>query len=481
MIRVLRIFQFIFVFLAIWALDFLAPSLQPMAAAQTPEGEESLPADFFIEAEVDNLEPFLGQQVTYTLKRYQATDFPNQPHYADHPFAGFWHTPLLQRPTYTTTIAGREYRVHPTHIALFPTVPGTLIIDPARLIIPGDTAESDITVVSQAIQLDVQSWPENSPTTFDGAVGKFKISAEFDRAEVEVNQPVTLIVTVSGTGNIETLAEPTIPVMANWRFSRSSGSQIATTVPLSKDVVEGSRRFEWSLVPLETGAQFFPGIEFTYFDPETAAYDRLRTDSIAINVLPLPGSSTFASPLPEIRPEVRGFAAELRPIKPVPATLSPAAELTGFRQLLFLSCLFLPLLAIGGAGYWRYRHSRRAIDGPRTRRRRARRRSRQLLDEVQKSGDDPDVAIRLALTQYLEDKLGRPVSGLTSDQLVDLLIEEQLDPELMSRVRGQLERVEALRFAPIDPSSASTRSRIASARVLIDDLDTFFSKRRGRP
>lgn len=60
--------------------------------SQTPEAAAP---DFFIKAEVENTNPYLGQQVTYIVSRYQAIDFPNPPHFEEHPFTGFWHTPLF--------------------------------------------------------------------------------------------------------------------------------------------------------------------------------------------------------------------------------------------------------------------------------------------------------------------------------------------------------------------------------------------------
>ena len=477
MTRALRPSRIVLICLLTWTLGSHDSKMAASAAAQTPEGESSAPPEFFIEAEVDNLEPYLGQQITYTIRRYQATEFPDQPHYEVHPFAGFRNTPLLQRPVYTSAIAGREYLVHPTHIALFPTVPGRLIIDPTRLVIPGDSGEADTIVASEAIFLEVQPWPPDSPTNFDGAVGQFEIAAEFSESVVDVDQPVRLVVTIKGTGNIEALAEPTIPVMQNWRFSGSSGSQTTSNVPLSQNVVEGIRRFEWQLVPLEAGSQFFPGIEFTYFDPQTETYDSLRTGPISITVLPLEDESTFVSPLPETKQEVRRFTSDIRHIKPVPTDINVRVEIAGLRQTLLLGCLILPLAAVGGAWYWRYRHSRRPIARPKTRRRQARRKARKVLATAQRSGGDANVAVRIALTEYLEDTLGRSVTGLTTDQLVTVLNESRLDPDLVARIRALLARVDAHRFAPIDDEAASTRSLIASTRVLIDDLDLNLSKR----
>ena len=463
----------------VWTFILSSTSFQARTLAQTPERGDEAPPDYFIEVEVDNLEPYVGQQITYTLRRFQASELPEQPYYQDHPYAGFWSTPLQERPSYTTTIAGREYLVQPTHLALFPSIPGPLTISPTRLVIPGDQPAADKILESDPIYLNVQPWPQNSPTTFNGAVGRLEITAEFSQAEVEIDQPVRLVVTIKGTGNIGSISEPTIPVMQNWRFSRSSESQSTAEIPLTEHVVEGTRRFEWTLVPTEAGTQFFPGIEFTYFDPQTATYHSLRTDTISVIVRPLNGQSTLTSPIPRPEPGGRRFTSDIRHIKPVPAELSMMAGLSTLRPPLLLGCAVLPLLAVAGVWFWREQHRRRATDRPQARRKAARRRARKALTETQAMGGDPNVAVRLALSGYLEDKLAQPITGLTSDQLVDLLNEQGLSPDLVSRVQALLDRVDAGRFAPVSDESASTRSisMIASTRVLIDDLERFFAKR----
>ena len=138
--------------------------------AQTPT------PDFFIEAEVDNTSPYVGQQLTYLLKRYQAVDFPNSPYYEDQQINGFWSIPLIQRPPYTETIAGRVYQVRPTHMAFFPTKPGPLMIPPIRLVIPQDGPEADLILESEAFQIEARSLPEGAPPDIRGIVSSTRAS-----------------------------------------------------------------------------------------------------------------------------------------------------------------------------------------------------------------------------------------------------------------------------------------------------------------
>ena len=437
--------------------------------AQTPDAAAP---DFFIEAEIDNPTPYLGQQVTYMLRRYQAVEFPNRPYYEDRPFAGFWDTPLIQRPSYTTTLKGREYLVHPTYLALFPALSGLLTIEPARLIIPADGPEQDTILESGAIQVEVQSLPPGAPMDFNGAVGQFEISAKLDSSEGQVDQPLTLIVEVKGSGNIAALNSPTIPVLQNWRLLGQNKTPEPELV-LSKEKAQGKRRFEWQVVSDEPGQQFYPAISFSYFDPETDSYQTIRTDPINVVINPLEGAAP-ARPNPPVvlQQKVRRLSSDIRHIKPVPASLEVDRQASS-AQLLGWSCVTLPFLAIAGAWFWQRQQTERRSDTPPARRRRARQQAKKAL--ARQPAADTYGLIREVLLDYLSAKLGQPVAGLTSDRLAALLNSTQIDPQLIDRVQILLDRADAGRFAPLAGEETSPRSLLAGARVLIDDLEEAFS------
>lgn len=459
---------------------FILVHLSQLTLAQTPESEGSSPPDFFIEAEVDNHTPYRGQQITYVVRRYQAIEFPNQPYFEEHPFPGFWNTPLIQRPSFTTTISGREYMVRPTYIALFATLPGPVTINPAKLIIPGDGPEADIVIESEPIDIQVRPLPEDAPANFRGAVGQFEINARFGETEGQIDSPIHLIVEINGTGHIQGLSDPQIPELEQWYLAGVGMSQVTTDIPLSKERVKGTRRFEWLIVPTQPGQQFFPAIRYSYFDPETESYQSIRTDPIPINILPDPNSSTFTSPIAESRQELRRFTSDIRHIKPVPTTLDRKSAFSILRLLGFWGCAILPVLVVGGTWFWQSWRRRYLADTPQARRRRARHRAKNILTKVRQPNANPYTIIRKALIGYLSDKLEQPITGLTSDQLMRLLNEAQLNPELAKRVHTLLNRVDTGRFAPVSDEQAATRSLVASARVLIDDLEKFFSQHQAK-
>ena len=137
--------------------------------------------------------------------------------------------------------------------------------------------------MTQPVVVDVQPLPPNPPATFNGAVGQYQIKADVDMMETRVNEPISWNVTVAGYGNIDTLPEPIWPETPEWR-SFDSNSTINTHVRDGR--ISGSQTYDRLLVPTQGGQITLPAVEYSFFDPETAAYHTISTEPIMINVAP---------------------------------------------------------------------------------------------------------------------------------------------------------------------------------------------------
>jgi hypothetical protein len=463
--------------LLIMVLTFLFYALlASITLAQAPD--ETPAPDFFIEAEVDNTSPYLGQQVTYLVKRYQAVSFPNPPYYEDQLFNGFWSLPLIQRPSYTETIAGRVYQVHPTHMAFFPTKPGPLTIPPTRLVIPMNRPEADLILESEAFQIEARSLPEGAPPDFSGAVGQFEIEAKLGAAEGRVNEILTLTVEIRGSGNIETINSPPLPKLQYWRFFNE---EVTTEIPLSKEIVKGARRFQWSVVPGRAGEQEIPPLSFSYYDLETGLYHAISSAPLPITILPaLENEENPAFPQPpeeSERQHVVKVASDIRHIKSVPVIFGDRALHTT-RSFFYEFGVIIPLLLVGASWLWQRWQKFYGGDTLLARQRRAREKTHRLLKEANQPSNNPYALTYRALTLYLSDQLGQPVVGMTSDQLSNLLHQARLNPQLARRFQELLAQVELHRFAPPLNPQDTPQSFIAETQTLLDDLEVLFKRRR---
>jgi hypothetical protein len=447
------------------------PQAQPMDPADMPT--ELVGQDYFIEAEIDNPNPYQGEEIVYTFRFYQAGSLFDQPDYTAPSFTGFWSKELSdQQMNYSTEAAGRPYRVTELRTVLVPTVTGEVTVDPARLSIPGDFFSSGVELQTQPLAVNVQSLPPNAPESFRGAVGQFDISAATDITQAEINDTVTMNVTISGAGNLETMPDPVWTEGPEWR---SFDSKATVNAQFVDGRLQGSRTYERVLLPTEGGELLLPAIEFSYFNPQTGSYETKSSDPILINVTGEAGASAPAAPAPldpgTNTPQNTAVAPAnpaLRPIKSSAELNSAAASLLT-EQMGYWLLWAVPLLLLVGHFSWK-RYQQRLLDTADLRRSKgAAGKAQKALKEAQKQGLGQETAGPI-LNSYMEDKLNQPVSGLSQTQLAALLSAKEVDENLSRRVQNCLMLSEMGRYAPAELTLKQGDLWTETAAV-IDELD----------
>ena len=421
-----------------------------------------------VKASVDNDRPYLGQQITYIFQIYRGPGLPilsGRVHREPPGFAGFWNSHTTEPREYNETIDSLEYTVNEWRTALFPTVIGVVTIDPASLLVHIDTSGAAAILESAPVMVEVRPLPSGALPRFTGAVGRFEISAEVDVTAVTVNQPVRFTVTVSGNGNIEALPQPAWPEFAGWRVIESP---VRSDSHIVGGEVTGSRIYELSLVPEQVGELTIPEVRYPYFDPGLEQYVPAATTPIAVSIASADGSPTIP-PLPAVA-EADEDGPEMRPIKPVPASLhQTGTELTD--NSVYWVAWAIPALAIAGAAAWRRR--RLSLDAARSGalRHSALPDSKASLARALESGNDPRVAAANAVLSYLSACLEAPVSGLTRGALLQKLREAGASSALEQRLAGVLAAGDAAAYAPIEAFGGSGQNYASDAGRLLEELD----------
>jgi len=145
------------------------------------------------------------------------------------------------------------------------------------------TVRKEIHLTSKPITIKVTPAPSaNKPKTFNGAVGKFTISATAPSTPIHAGDPITLTVRVSGEGNLSRLKMPPMVDGSGWKtYPAKHHLENADSLRASGTVV-----FEQTIVPRNPSVTEIPAIELAYFNPETETYQTERTVPIPIKVLP---------------------------------------------------------------------------------------------------------------------------------------------------------------------------------------------------
>ena len=133
---------------------------------------------------------------------------------------------------------------------------------------------------------------EGKPADFNGAVGRYSITARMDSKEVDTGDAAIYTVTIKGTGNLPVINAPAI----NWprdmeSYDVNSKENIDQTVaPLG-----GSKTFAYSFVATKPGKYSLPPVQMSYFDPASHSYKNTESGSVQIQVNQVKGTKKTGS------------------------------------------------------------------------------------------------------------------------------------------------------------------------------------------
>ena len=149
----------------------------------------------------------------------------------------------------------------------------------------GNVERKPITAVSPDLIFNVQPLPEDGkPDNFTGAIGNFTMEIGASPRRVEVGEPITLNMTVSGEGNFNRVEAPDFPDSPAWKTYSPTSDYVKDSAEFSR-----SKSFEQAIVVKEQDVKEIPSLSFSYFDPENKKYVTLTSEPIPLDILPLRG------------------------------------------------------------------------------------------------------------------------------------------------------------------------------------------------
>ena len=447
--------------------------------------------DYFLEAVVDKTNPYVNEQVTLTLKFYIAVQYYGSPELTEPSTTGFWTELVGNKAPYFQKINKRNYKVIERKYALFPTQTGELTVgratirttvadrsgryrDPTDLFGDFFGRGVEVSIRSLPVKIVARSLPDKGrPAEFTGTIGKFRIDAIADKTSVEVNQPITLAITITGTGNIKSVAEPNIPDLPDFRIYRASSGEKMSKV---NDKIGGSKTYEEVFIPNRPGQLEIPALAFNYFDPDLGKYRNLTTRAIKVDVIKPEGY--IASPdVPYGTPDltIGSHARDIRYIKQDMGQTSPIGQLLIVTPL-YLLVNGLPVLILAGMIVVRRHRQRLSGNIAYARSRGASRQAKKRLAAARGLADKATVTefyaeISQALTSYIADKLNISPHGLTMDSIEERLQEKSADDEFISDVQSILQQSDFARFAPASLSNDDINDSLKKAEQVMTILE----------
>jgi len=143
------------------------------------------------------------------------------------------------------------------------------------------TTEEAVKLTSPGQKMRVLSLPSSGrPKDFGGAVGRFRLSSTASPKSSMVGDPITIKITVKGTGNFDRVSSPVLSSIEGWK----TYTPVASFEPADSAGYKGEKQFEQAIIPLDASIKRIPALTFSYFDIGTEKYVTLRTSPISVNI-----------------------------------------------------------------------------------------------------------------------------------------------------------------------------------------------------
>lgn len=140
--------------------------------------------------------------------------------------------------------------------------------------------EKKIQLVSPETTLTVLPLPaEGRPEDFNGAIGRFTLEVKAQLTDVEPGDPITLTMTVQGTGNFDRVDPPALSGNGEWKTYTPTTRFTPGGAP-----GQGSKVFEQAIIAKDPTITAIPPLSFSFFDPETRQYQTLHSAAIPLRI-----------------------------------------------------------------------------------------------------------------------------------------------------------------------------------------------------
>lgn len=235
---------------------------------------------------------YVGQQVTYQIGVFLSEEVSRRlrrnPEFVPPDVRSMlaYDLPSPTRPLRREE-GGRAYDVHVFQRALFPLTAGTHTLAPARLTysLPLSNTffsrEETHSARTSAVSVVAKEPPlTGRPAGYGGAVGQIAVSARVDTPSSRVGDPVTLVVSVRGTGNVSLFPRPSVALP--WGDAVSGAERV--TIDSGTTLVRGRKDFEWVVTPRQEGTLEIPAVRYPYWNPYTETYEVAVTNALPLRV-----------------------------------------------------------------------------------------------------------------------------------------------------------------------------------------------------
>lgn len=474
------------------------PSQNQSSRPQSQQGNIS-DSDLFLRLSLNRSDVVVGEPITATIKLYQRVNISGFEGVSFPSFNGFWSQEIeapsnieFQRETYD----GQIYNVAVLRkFLLIPQHQGRLNIDPAELVclvsVRVSSGGNSIfdgffdeyrnvrkKVQTKPVTVNVSALPAGAPASFGGGVGEFSISASVSKDTVKTHEAASLIVTVSGKGNVALLEAPKVSLPPDMEVYDTK-----VTSNIAPGGMSGTRKYEYPFIPRSYGDFVIEPVKYSYYDVNQKKYVTLETQPIAFTVLK--GNDTGSSAAVVVpgstQKDVKNLDSDIRYINVKdPLLVAKGHFLVGSG----LFWIIVTLLVAASTSLWLLlrRMAARRADVAGMKNRKA---TKMALKRLQLAATFLKQnlytafyeELHKALLGFIADKLMIPASELSKDKISDALKDGNVPQEDINAFIDILDACEFARYSPSTGNDAMA-AHYAAATEVISAIDSSMKTKR---
>lgn len=465
---------------------------------QTSSTGDISSGDLFLRLSLSRSEVVIGEPITATLKIYQRVNVVGFENAKLPTFNGFWSQETFAPTNIEFKRESLDDKIYNTALlrtyVLIPQQSGTITIEPAELVClvnvrAAQSASSSLfdrffqdeyqtirkRVTTPAVKVKVNPLPAGQPASFGGGVGNFGISARLTTDNLKTHDAASLIITVSGRGNVALLEEPKVNFPPDFEVYDTKTTE---NTDKSNGGTSGSKSFEYPFIPRSHGDFTIDPVEYSYYDVNAGKYVTLRTEPLHVKVAK--GKGGDSAPVATVnsgveRKDVKSLADDIRFI------FTGKPGLSGSGSFFVGSAFFWILLALMVLGatavYLAFRKvAAMRADVAGTKNRRA---TKMAQKRLKLAGEYLDKSLytafyeelHKALIGFVSDKLNMDMSEISKDNIVSALTEGGVSEEQTTAFTDLLDACEFARYSP-DGGNEAMRSHYDAALKVISSIDS---------
>lgn len=454
--------------------------------------------DLFMRLSLSRTEVVIGEPITATLKIYQRANVVGFENAKFPTFNGFWSQETYVPNNIEFKRESLDDKIYNTAVlrtyVLIPQQSGTITIDPAELVCLVNIRTAPSTsnslfdsffqdeyrtirkrVTTPAVKVKVNPLPAGQPASFGGGVGNFGISARLTTDNLKTHDAASLIITVSGRGNVALLEEPKVNFPPDFEVYDTKTTE---NTDKSNGGTSGSKSFEYPFIPRSHGDFTIDPVEYSYYDVNAGKYVILRTEPLHVKVAK--GKGGDSTPVTTVnsgveRKDVKSLADDIRFI------FTGKPGLSGSGSFFVGSVFFWILLALMILGatsvYLAFRKvAAMRADVVGTKNRRA---TKMAQKRLKLAGEYLDKnlytafyeELHKALIGFVSDKLNMDMSEISKDNIASALTDGGVSEEQTKAFTDLLDACEFARYSP-DGGNEAMRSHYDAALKVISSIDS---------